>query len=403
MGQETEVRLTVEKHGQFEVLKAVAAKRMTQVAAAHALGMSVRWVWELARRVKTQGARALVHGNTGRPSNHRLKDELEARILELYREKYDGFNLSHFQDMLLSQEKLKPPCRESLRKLLMKAGLWQRQRSAPKHRQRRPRREYEGDMLQMDGSEHHWFGEDRPRVCLVGAIDDATSEVVAVGFFEAETTEAYFQILKEILRKRGVPREIYSDLDSIFLVHDRKKREEALERGGKAKTQFGRALDELAIGWIPAYSPQAKGRIERLWRTFQDRLLKELALKGIVTLREANVYLKRTFLPAYNRKFKRAAAKPGRVYRQAPLYRQLEGILAWKETRKLPRDHAFRFEGKIWQVLPSDRVRALTGKRIEVRRTLRGAVQAWSGSSRLAIRRGPDEVQPTAAKPEVST
>lgn len=396
-GQRSEVRLTVQEHARAGVLRGVLEGKQTQVGAARVLGLTDRWIRELVRRFESQGPAALVHGNSGRPSNRKLKQEVRDRIVELYREKYQGFNLSHFRDMLARGEKMHPPSRESLRAVLKEAGLWERQRKAPKHRQRRARRDYEGEMLQMDGSDHRWFGPEGPTVSLVGAIDDATSEVVAVRFFEGETTESYFWILKEILRKRGVPGAVYSDRDSIFLVHDKHQKAAAQDRGGTAKTQFGRALEELSIEWIPAYSPQAKGRIERLWRTFQDRLLKEMRLMGIKTIPDANEYLTKVFLPDYNRQFKRQAPKAGSAYRPAPVYRKLEGILAWKESRKLPRDHVFRFEGKAWQVLPSERVRALTGKRIEVRRTLQGAIQAWVGPARLSIREAPSTPPPGAA------
>lgn len=396
MDGESEVRLSLREHQRLEILKSVQEGRTTQIAAARTLELSDRWVRVLLKRLARKGPQALVHGNRGRPSNHRTKDTMRQKILTLYRERYDGFNLTHLREMLIRSEKItKPPSRESLRTMLLSAGLWSRRREAPKHRLRRPRREHEGELLQVDASIHRWLGDDQMPIALVGGIDDATGDVPHAQFFPAETTEAYFIVLRETLRKRGRPLALYSDQDSVFVITNKHEREALAAQGRVPLTQFGRALKELGIEWIRAYSPQAKGRIERLWGTFQDRLLNEMRLKGIKTIEDANRYLAREFLPHYNRRFKRPAAKPDSVYRQAPLARDLEGVLCWKETRILARDHTFSFENTPWQVLPCDRVPALSGRRVEIRRTLRGQIQAWYGSVRLSIRPAPAFPKPS--------
>jgi hypothetical protein len=241
----------------------------------------------------------------------------------------------------------------------------------------------------MDASIHAWLGEDRPALALVGAIDDATGDVPHAEFFEGETTEAYFRVIGEIIRRKGIPGALYTDRDSVFTVNNVKEIELVRAQGRRPETQFGRALRELSIEWIPAYSPQAKGRIERLWGTFQDRLLHELRLEKIQTREEANRYLKEKFLPAYNRRFRCVPTRPESMYRSAPLRRDLEAALCWKESRVLGRDHTFRFEREVWQVLPSQRRVALSGRRMEVRKTLRGFVEAWYGSDRLPLRPAP--------------
>lgn len=384
----TEVRLSQKECQKLQVLEEVCHGKRTQRSAGVAIGITDRWVRELSRRLKRHGPRGLAHGNRGRVPWNRLADSIRGKIVQLYQKRYEEFNLNHFREMLMEREGLEPPSREMLRRILRQAGVWERRRDAPKHRQRRPRRERAGELLQIDASIHPWLGEDRPAVALVGAIDDATGEVTRAVFAEAETTQAYFHLLWGILKHRGIPRSLYGDRDSVFVVNEPKERENKRLRGEPVHTQFGRALKELGIEWISAYSPQAKGRIERLWGTFQDRLLKELRLEGITALSAANAYLP-GFLGRYNRRFRRPATLEDPVWRPAPSAQSLEGILCWKEKRTLGRDHTFSWHGQPWQVLPSDDVPALTGRRVEVRKTLRGTLQAWYGPFRLNLRQAP--------------
>lgn len=393
VGSGREVRLTVRQHQRLGVIQEVLAGSRTQVSAAKAVGLSSRWMKVLVKRVRAMGEAGLTHGNCGRPSNRKLKAKKRAEVVRLYGEKYEDFNLNHFRQMLREREGWEsPPSRESLRGILKEAGLWTRQRVVPKHRQKRPRRECEGELLQVDASIHEWFGEGNGYQALVGAIDDATGDVPHAEFFEQETTEAYMTVLKEIIECKGVPGELYSDRDSVFKVNNEGERERALDRGRKPQTQFGRMLKELGIGWIEANSPQAKGRIERLWGTFQDRLLKELRLEGIKTREAANEYLRKHFLPRFNREFRKVPASQEVLYRERPLSKDLAQILCWKAERKLTGDHTLSYEGKAWQVLPHPQIRALRGKRVEVRKTLSGQIQAWWGTWRLAIK-------PAAAEP----
>lgn len=391
--KDREVRLTVEQHQRLGVIQEILAGQRTQVAGAQSIGISTRWMKILVKRVRRMGAAGLVHGNCGRSSNRRVEDKVRRGIVRLYRGDYEDFNLNHFRQMLIEREGWKkPPSRESLRSILKEAGVWTRQRQAPKHRQKRPRRECEGELLQVDASIHEWLGKDHGYLALVGGIDDATGEVPHAEFFEQETTEAYMTLLKEVIERRGVPGAIYSDRDSVFRVNNERERERSWERGQRPQTQFGRMLKELGIEWIEANSPQAKGRIERLWGTFQDRLLKELVLEGVKTREGANEYLRKQFLPRFNREFRKVPASKDVVYRERPLAKDLARILCWKAERKLTGDHTLRYDGKAWQVLPHPQIRALRGKRVEVRKTLSGQIQAWWGNWRLQLR-------PAAAEP----
>lgn len=387
MGSGREVRLTVRQHQRWEVIQEVLAGSRTQVCAARAGGLSSRWMKVLVKRVRRMGAAGLRHGNSGRASNRKLNAKKRAEVVRLYGEKYEDFNLNHFRQMLKEREGWeRPPSRESLRGILKEAGLWTRQRRVPKHRQKRPRRDCEGELLQVDASIHEWLGEGEGYLALVGGIDDATGEVPGAEFYEQETTEAYMRVLKRVIEVKGVPGAIYSDRDSVFKVNNERERERALDRGQRPQTQFGRMMKELGIEWIEANSPQAKGRIERLWGTFQDRLLKELRLEGIKTREGANEYLRRHFLPRFNREFRKVPASQEILYRERPLAKDLERILCWKAERKLTGDHTLKYDGMAWQVLPHPQIKALRGKRVEVRKTLSGQIQAWWGSWRLAIK-----------------
>lgn len=390
MDRKSEVRLSHAEAQRLSILEEIRAGGRSQVSAAKALDVTDRWVRCLLGKLKAKGAAGLAHGNRGRSSAHRIPDSTRRHIVGLYRQKYSGFNLTHFREMLIEREGMNPPCREVLRRILGEAGAWERRREAPRHRLRRPRREHEGELLQMDASIHRWFGEEEPAAALLGAIDDATGDVPFAVFFPQETAEGYFRLLEGILQQRGIPRAFYTDRDSAFVVNVSEiRRDLARAEGRPLVTQFGRALKELGIEWIPANSPQAKGRIERLWGTFQDRLLNELKLEKIKSLGAANEYLKKLFLPRFNRRFRCAPARPESVYRPMPIRGVRESILCWKESRVLARDHTFPLGAEAWQVLPSNKILALTGKRVEVRRTLQGQVQAWYGPLRLAVRPAP--------------
>lgn len=370
-------------------LEMVCAGRLTQRQAGDALGLSERWVRELLRRYEKRGVGALVHGNLGRESPRRLCDADRQAWGDLYEAKYSQFNLTHFRQTVGREEGKTPPSREWLRQVLMKRGVWERTRNAPRHRQRRPRKAQEGEMLQLDGSKHRWFGEGFPEVTLVGAIDDATGDVPWLRFYPEETSAAYLELLDGVVRRKGIPVSVYTDRDSAFVLNDARAREGLSWAERSVRTQVGRALKELGSVWIPAFSPQAKGRIERLWGTFQDRLVPELQLKGIHTIEEANRYLTHQFLPDHCKRHRVLPRDPRSAYRPSPLPADREAVLCWKEQRTLGRDHTFSLEGRAWQVDPHDRVRALTGRRVEVRRTLRGQLQAWYGPVRLRIRPAP--------------
>src|SRR5436190_2072021 len=281
----------------LKIMHPVLQGQRTGAEAARLLGRSTRQVRRLLRKLQDQGDAAIVHGLRGRPSNRRTDSGMRRAVVAAYKARYADFGPT------LAAEKLAAEglhvCRETLRRWLIAEGLWQRRRQREPHRSRRPRRDCFGELVQMDASFHDWLEGRGETLVLIALIDDATGRVLA-RFYEAGTVVTHMDLLRRWLRKYGRPLAVYTDRHSIFEPQD-KGRAVAL-----AETQFGRALSELGVELIRARSPQAKGRVERLFGTAQDRWVKELRLAGVRTALQANEVLAR-LLPAHNRKFAKAA------------------------------------------------------------------------------------------------
>jgi transposase len=331
----------------LKVMGPVLKGDRTQGEAARLLGLSVRQVRRLQRRMDSEGDGAVVHGLRGRPSNRRLAEAVRAQVLRVYRERYAGFGPTLAAEKLAETHGL-AVSRETLRQWLMAEGLWSRQRHRDRHRSRRERRACFGEMVQADASDHDWLEGRGPALALVGMIDDATSRVVA-RFHVAETTEAYMDVLWRWLKKHGRPVSWYTDGHSIFRAESKLL---GADEPVSVSTQFSRALEELSIELILAGSPQAKGRIERLWNTAQDRLVKELRLAEASTLEQANEVLEKLFLPWFNR---RCVAKPSSAndaHRPLDARLDLAAILSHQQTRRVGNDYTIRFENQAYQLLP---------------------------------------------------
>lgn len=355
--------LTMKDQQRIEVVQALMDDRLTVAQAAQVLGRSERQVWRLLARAREDGLAGLIHGNRGRVPAHRSDDRLWQRVVKLAREKYQGVNDRHLQE-LLGREHGLAVCRESLRKRLRSAGIApKRSRRQSKYRSRRERRAASGMLLQIDASPHDWLEGRGPYLTLVGAIDDATNRAW-LRFAEAETTWAYLLLMRRVALSAGLPLSLYSDRHDIFHARREPSIIEQLQNQ-RPLTQFGRAMAELGVSIIPAYSPQAKGRIERLWGVLQDRLVVELRLAGVVTIEGANALLDR-YLPAHNRRFTVPAREQAAVWRQAPAARTLDRILCLKEPRVVGRDHVVSFEGLALQVPRSRKFFSLAGRRVDV-------------------------------------
>ena len=373
------------------VLTQVETGKMIGREAAELLDLSLRHVRKILAAYRKEGAVALAHGNRGRKPHHALDESLRKQVLELAQPTYAGCNTQHFTELLAEREGI-ALSRSSVRRILLEVGIRSpRKRRPPKHRSRRERYPQEGMLLQIDGSRHDWLGGRGPYLTLVGAIDDATGEVPYGLFREQEDAQGYSLLLREIVGSYGIPMALYHDRHGIF---ERSKREpESLEEqleGKRKPTQFGRIMEELGIASIPSRSPQAKGRIERLWGTFQDRLVSELRLAGAKTLEEANRVLW-DFLPRYSQRFAVPAAQAGSAYRQPEEGFIPDNVFCFKYYRTVGLDNVVRFGGHRLQILPTNGRLSYARARVEVHERLDGSLAVYYQGYCLAIKPAPPE------------
>lgn len=348
--------------------------------AAELLCLSVRQVKRLKKRLREDGAAALAHANRGRPSHRRLSDKTRQAVLRLARSTYAGFNDHHLAEKLTEVEGLRLS-RETLRRLLRREGLGSpRKRRAPAHRQRRPPVAREGELVQLDGSPHDWLEGRGPRLTVLGMQDDASGKILAAQFFLAETTEGYFHLLQSLLRRYGVPTAFYGDRNGIFVRNDSYWSLEEELAGQRQPTEFGRALAALGVTFIAAQSPQAKGRVERLWGVLQDRLCSELRLANACDIDAANAIL-RKFIRDYNRRFARTPRESANAWRHAP--EDLQRICAFLHERIVSNDNVVQWEGRRFQIPPQNRRFSFAGAKVQLYQTLDGHVSLYYGDTRL--------------------
>lgn len=377
MSRKDPVTLTQKEQLRLRVVGEVQAGRLTIAEAAEVLRLSERHVRRLRAGLEREGAAAFMHGNRGRPPPWRIGDELRAHVAELGRGRYAACNDTHLQELLLRDEGILVS-RSTIRRIRRQAGQQPKQRHRPpKHRSRRDRRRQEGMLLQTDGSYHHWFGQDLPRCTLLAAIDDATSQVVAALFRQEEDTHGYFLLLKQVLSAHGLPWELYHDRHAIFENHDKRPLtlQEELQ-GRREPTQFARALEELAIISIASYSPEARGRVERLWGTLQDRLVVEFELAGIKDIKAANRFLP-DFLKRFNARFAVAAEEPGLAYRPLDPALDLDRILSFRYQRVVSRDNVVNLEERLIQIQPGPKRRSYFAAHVWVHELLDGSLGVW--------------------------
>jgi transposase len=374
------ITMTPREQHRARTLTKVARGRLTLAEASLELGLSERQVWRLAAAFERAGPAGLVHGNRGRASPRRIDEGLRQQVIALRRTRYADVNDTHFSELLREREGIEL-CRASVRAILRAEGIASpRRRRAPRHRSRRPRMPAEGLLLQLDASPHHWLGEHGPELSLVGAIDDATGRVPGACFREQEDAAGYFLVLRDVIRTHGLPDAVYRDRHSVFAPTKRRSGEDE-EGPPDSLSQLGRALAELGITSIAARSPQAKGRVERLWGTFQDRLVVELRLAGIADQASANAFLP-GFLARHNARFAVPAADPAPAWQPLPAEMRLERILVFKYRRKVARDHTVRLGGRVLQLSRSSF--AYAGRRVEVHVRLDGSIVAFDGERELA-------------------
>ncbi len=354
-----------------------------ELACARAAGLlclSERQIKRLKKRLREDGEAALAHANRGRPSHRRLPQALRARIVQLARGPYAGFNDHHLCEKLVECEGISLS-RETLRRLLRQQGLGSpRKRRAPAHRQRRVRSAQLAELVQLDGSPHDWLEGRGPLLTALGLQDDATGKILAAQFFPSETTFGYLCLLHQMVSRYGVPLALYGDHSGIFVRNDDHWTVEEQLAGKRQPTQFGRALAQLGISFIAAHSPQAKGRVERLWGVLQDRLTSELRLAQAQDLDSANVVL-RQFVIDYNRRFARPPRESQPAWRPAP--ENLDRICCFVHERIVSNDNVVQWEGRRFQIPQHARRFSFAGAKVQIYQALDGRVSLYYGQTRL--------------------
>jgi DNA-binding Lrp family transcriptional regulator len=356
----------------LKVLHEVEQGHLTQVQAGEQLGLSARWIRKLVKRRREEGDRGIVHRLRGRVSNRRLPEARREQVIRTVKERYGDFGPSLAAEYLERREGIRIS-REALRQIMIQAGIWKgrKRRSAEVHTWR-PRRSCWGELLQWDTSEHAWLEGRGEKLYLIAMLDDATSRAYA-RLVRHDSTEENLRMLQGYLEQWGRPWAFYTDKASLFRVNRPASREEQLQ-GQEARTQIGRGLEELGIEWIAAHSPQAKGRIERCFGTFQDRLVKGLRLAGARTLEQANAYLEEEFLPEWEERFTRPAANATNAHRPLGAEHDLAAILSVVESRVVGNDYTLRWEGKTYQIARADIRAGLRGARVRVEQRLDGTL-----------------------------
>jgi len=335
----------------FKVVSMALEGRCTVSEAAQALGVSPRQLKRLKASVRERGARGVVHGNSQRASPRRTDKRLRLRVIRLAGKKYLGFNDTHMCEFLAQDEGIVIG-RETLRRILRSEGLASpKKHRPPRHRSRRPRRPQQGMLLQLDGSYHDWLEGRGPWLCLLSAIDDATNILVAARFEIAEDSAGYLRLLRQIVSTRGIPLSVYTDRHGVFMVSRTNWTLQEQLAGKQELTQVARALEQLGIGLIPANSPQAKGRVERLFGTLQSRLVSEMRLARIRTLEQANDFLA-AFVPRFNKRFARTAAEPQIAYRSLPKSVDLDRICSLGYQSIVGNDNTVRIHGRTIDIPP---------------------------------------------------
>lgn len=373
--------LTMEEAQRYKTISEVNDGYLKVKEAAEILGLSERQVYRKKTRVRKEGPGGVIHRSKGKKSSRWLTERIKGRIDHLYRTRYRGFNLTHMTEYLNEVEKIKVS-RESVRQILLGKGSYNKRKRYPKHRQWREPCSREGQMVQYDTSDHDWLEGRGPKLYLIGGVDDATSKVAGAKFVLTDGVRENMEVFKGIVQKRGIPLSVYVDRDSTFKTTRYQEIEYQL-KGEYPHTQFARALRELGIKMLYAYSPQAKGRVERKFGVLQDRLCSELRLHNISTLEEANRYLTQEFIPKHNRRFSRSAKEPGSAYRPLPKGIRLKDIFCLKEERAVAADNTISYKGKTFQILPNEYRMSFYKAKVEVHEYLDSSINIFYQSKKL--------------------
>jgi len=401
---EDKVMMSGKELRRVHVIRQAMEKTLTQVKAGALVGLTARQVRRLIQRVRQEGDRGLVHRGRGKPSNRRIAAPLKAKVLKVYEQRYGDFGPTLAAEKLAERHGITLSV-ETLRRWLRERGIEHFQRRKRPHRSWRARKPHVGELVQLDGSHHDWLEGRGPRGVLMAYIDDASSRVYA-RFYAYEGTIPAMDSFQRYVTRYGIPLAVYADKHTTYRSPAAPTMEEQLT-GAEPTSQFGRALGELGVELIPAHSPQAKGRIERLFGTFQDRLIKEMRLAGVSTLDDANRFLE-AYLPLYNRRFAVQPAQAPDLHRPRPAGCELDRSLCIKTTRCLRKDFTIVHQGRLYQIhTPLRATHVLVEERVDgtMRLTHKGRALAYHAiTSRpvkaAAVKPVPPPRRPVTPKPE---
>ena len=366
------------------VLDLISKKDMSKIEGAELLGVTPRHLRRIEQRYRAEDVEGLIHKSRGKSSNRSYKKEYKDQIVSLYLEKYEGFGPTLAAEKLEEEDGIKVNS-ETLRLWLRGCGAWQEKRVRRKHCKRRQRRSRFGEMLQLDGSIHHWLPDSQKHTCLMNLVDDATGKTLSL-MDEGETTFAALSLLKTWVELHGIPRSIYVDLKSLYVSPKSLKEQEDTGVEGGWLTHFSRVCKELGIRIIKAYSPQAKGRVERNHAVYQDRFVKELKLRNVKSIDQANEILMNGFIDKLNKKFMKepSCLEDGHIPLRSD--QVLEEIFCWEYDRQIYNDGTIRFENKYYQLEKSGDFSPYPKVKIKVKRTLEGKILLFYKDIKLIYR-----------------
>ena len=374
MVREDKVLMSVKELRRLHVIHQVMEKKLPPGRASGLLDLTDRQIRRIVKRVREVGDRGIAHRSRGKPSNRRIDLRMKARVLQVYEKQYGDFGPTLAAEKLLERDGM-GISDETLRLWLLQAGIDHFKRRKRPHRQWRERKAHRGELVQMDGSHHAWLEDRGPACVLMAYIDDASGRVYA-RFYAYEGTIPAMDSFKRYVKRHGLPLALYADKHSTYKSPAEPTLAEQLE-GVEPMSQFERALSELGVKMIHAHSPQAKGRIERLFGTFQDRLIKEMRLAGVATIAAANRFLG-GYLPIYNRRFAIQPAQAADLHRPISKGLDLNGALCIKTERTLRNDFTVAHNRKLYQI--ADNLRA---QRVMVEERLDGSLRITYQGKRL--------------------
>jgi len=394
------VTLNTQEQKRVMVLNRIVAGQLSLAEAGVLLELSARQVQRILAAYRKEGIAAVAHGNRGRKPVHTIREDVRKQVLALATTTYQGCNQQHLRDLLDEREGI-TLSRSSVHRILQQAGLLpEPKRRKPQHRRRRKRYVQEGMLLQIDGSRHAWLEERGPWLSLIAAIDDATGKLAAAVFREEEDAAGYFLLVQQLVERHGRPLALYHDRHGIFAQTGKATEADTIKEqlaGKQDPTQFGRLLEELAITSIAARSPQAKGRVERLFGTLQERLVVELRLAEACTIEQANQVLA-SYVPRFNARFAVPPAQEGSAYRPVQDTLSVEQVFCFKYPRTVAADNTISFARQRLQLLPDAQRRSYVKARVQVHEHLDGHLSVHYAGRCLATTPAPLEAPKLRAR-----